>query len=149
MSVRAASSPNRAAGEVTDAYYPDDDRGSGWVLFAGGMLVMVGTLNIIEGIAAIGRSQFFIGNAQYVFGDLKSWGWTTLIVGAAQGLIGTGIFFRNQIARWAGVAAAGINAIVQLLFIPAYPFWSLALFAVDILIIYGLTAHGARNPRAT
>jgi hypothetical protein len=37
-----------------------------------------------------------------------------------------------------------LNAIAQLLMMPAYPFWSLCIFAVDILAIYGLVAYGAR-----
>ena len=142
MSVRAT--PSRGPAQASDTYYYEEDRGYGWLVFAGALLVMLGVMNIIEGIAAISRSHFFVANAQYVFGDLKAWGWTTLILGAAQALIGTGIFFRNQIARWAGVVAASLNAIAQLLFIPAYPFWSLALFALDIIVIYGLVAYGAR-----
>jgi hypothetical protein len=102
---------------------------------------------VIEGIAAIGRSHFFTSNAHYVAGDLRAWGWAVLGLGACQGLACVGIFVKNQPARWAGVAFAGLNAIAQLLFIPAYPFWSLALFAVDILVIYGLTAYGGRQAR--
>jgi hypothetical protein len=46
--------------------------------------------------------------------------------------------------RWIGVAIAAGNAILQLLFMPAYPFWSLCLFTLDILVIYGLIARGRR-----
>jgi hypothetical protein len=123
----------------------DDDHGYGWLMFAGTMLMLLGTLNFIEGIAAVSKSHFFVGNAHYIFGDLKTWGWVVLLIGIAQGLIGVGIFFRNQFARWAGVAIAGLNAVAQLLFIPAYPFWALSLFAVDVLVIYGLVAYGARR----
>jgi hypothetical protein len=55
---------------------------------------------------------------------------------------------KNQFARWTGVAVLGLNAIAQLLFIPAYPFWSLALFSIDILAIYGLVAYGDRLSKA-
>jgi hypothetical protein len=34
--------------------------------------------------------------------------------------------------------------VAQLLSIPAYPFWSLAIFAIDIVAIYGLVAYGKR-----
>jgi hypothetical protein len=142
MSVRAGPSRSTSQG---DTYYYEEDRGYGWLVFAGAMLLMLGVMNCIEGIAAISRSHFFVGHAEYVFGDLKSWGWTTLILGAAQALIGVGIFLRSQVARWAGVVIASLNALAQLLFIPAYPFWSLALFALDILVVYGLVAYGARD----
>jgi hypothetical protein len=127
----------------------EDDSGYGWVVFAGVMLGVLATINIIEGIAAIGNAHFFVGNTHYVFGDLNAWGWTVMLLGVAQGLAAAGIFVKNQFARWAGVAFAGLNAIAQLLFIPAYPAWSLSLFAVDLLVIYALTAHGGRSYRST
>jgi hypothetical protein len=144
MSVQAAG-PGHAQAET--ARLGDDDRGYGWVMFAGTVLALVGTLNIIEGIAAISRSHFFVGNAHYVFGDLKSWGWTVLIIGAIQLLTGFGVLMKNQLARWVGVGFAALNAIAQLLMIPSYPFWSLTLFAMDILIMYGLIAYGGRSYR--
>ena len=142
MSVQAAGS-GHAQSDM--ARLAEDDRGYGWVMFAGTVLALVGTLNIIEGIAAVSRSHFFVANAHYVFGDLKSWGWTVLIIGAIQLLTGFGVLMKNQLARWAGVTFAALNAIAQLLMIPSYPFWSLTLFAVDILIMYGLIAYGGRR----
>ena len=121
-----------------------DDAGLGWVSFAGVLLLTLGTVNIIEGIAAIGNAHFFVHNTHYVFGDLKTWGWITLCLGVAQLAVGLGVFVKNQFARWAGVAVLGVNAIVQLMIMPAYPFWSLCLFAIDILAMYGLIAHGKR-----
>jgi hypothetical protein len=126
----------------------DDDRGSGWIAFAGVLLLIVGTLNIIEGIAAIDKANFFVANSHYLFGNLSAWGWTALFLGIAQILVGLGIFAKNQFARWVGVFVLGLNAISALLMIPAYPFWSLAIFSIDILAIYGLTAYGAKASRA-
>jgi uncharacterized membrane protein (DUF2068 family) len=123
----------------------DPDRGLGWVIFAGCMLCLVGTLNIIYGIAAISNSKFYVANTQYVFSDLKTWGWILLIVGVVQFVAAFGIWASTEWARWVGVASAGINAVVQMLFIPAYPFLSLALFATDLLVVYGLIAYGGRQ----
>ena len=136
---------------VNREYVPagyEEERGSGWVTFAGILLLIIGTLNTVEGIAAIDKASFFVANAHYIAGDLKSWGWTTLIVGILQILIGLGVMAKNQFSRWAGVAILGLNAIAQLLFIPAYPFWSLAIFSIDILAIYGLVAYGSRLTNA-
>jgi hypothetical protein len=133
-----------------ETYVPgyDEERGSGWVTFAGILLLIVGTLNTIEGIAAISKSSFFVANTKYIAGDLRAWGWTVLFIGIAQLLIGLGVFARNQFSRWAGVAILSLNAIAQLMMIPAYPFWSLAIFTLDILAVYGLVAYGSRlsNP---
>lgn len=123
---------------------PSEERGQGWVMFAAALLLTLGTLNVIDGIAAIGKSHFYVGNAHYVFGDLKTWGWVALCLGALQLLIGVGMFAKNQFARWTGVAVLGLNAIAQLLMMPAYPFWSLSIFAVDIVAMYGLIAYGKR-----
>jgi len=146
MSAQAAG-PRFARAESST--FGDDDRGYGWIIFAGTMLALVGVLNVIEGIAAVSKSHFFVANAHYVVGDLNAWGWTVLIVGVVQVLTGFGIFLKNQFARWLGVVIASLNVIAQLMFIPAYPFWSLAIFALDVLIIYGLVAYGARTVSAT
>lgn len=115
---------------------------SGWVTFAGTMLLMVATLNIVYGIAAIDNSSFFVGGAKYVFSDLNTWGWIALGTGIVQMIAAFGVWARNVFATWLGIAFAGINAIVQLLMLPAYPFLSLALFAINLLVIYGLAVHG-------
>jgi hypothetical protein len=128
--------------------YYDDERGDGWVSFAGIMLLVLGTLNVIEGIAAIGNAHFFVGNAAYIVGSLNTWGWVVLCIGAVQLLVGVGVFVRSQLSRWAGVTILTLNAIAQLMMIPAYPFWSLALFALDIVALYGLVVYGGRLENA-
>jgi hypothetical protein len=143
MSVHEMPPPNKA--DARPAGLAKEDPGYGWLQFAGLMLMLVGLLNFIEGIAAVDKSHTFAEDAKYMTGDLHTWGWVLVFVGIAQGATGLGVFYRNQIARWVGVGATGLNAIAQLLFIQAYPFWSLALFAVDILVIYGLIAYGGRS----
>jgi len=125
----------------------EDDRGVGWMIFAGTLLLVLGCANIIDGIAAVNGSHFFVRNAHDVFGDLTSWGWTVWLLGVAQGLTAVAVLVRNQFARWLGVAFAFFNALAQLLMIQAYPFWSLALFSLDILVIYGLVVYGGRRYR--
>jgi hypothetical protein len=122
----------------------DDRRPTGWVMFAGLMLVLLGCTNTIEGVAAVSGSHFFTPRAHYLFGNLDSWGWVIWVIGIAQGLTGIAILVRNQFARWLGVAFAACNTLAQLLMIQAYPFWSLALWTLDILVIYALIVHGGR-----
>jgi hypothetical protein len=118
------------------------DAGGGWLTFAGILLLIVGTLNVIGGIGAIDDSKFFVANTHYVIGDLHTWGWVLLILGAVQVLTGFGLFARNGVARIVGVAFASMAAIASLLMISAFPLWALALFTMDILIIYGLVSYG-------
>lgn len=122
--------------------------GFGWVMFAGIMLIMAGTINVVYGIAAIANSSFYVANTHFVFGELKTWGWIVMLVGAVQICAGVGVWVRAQWARWTGVFIAALNGLAQLAFIPAYPWLSLAVFALDMLIIYGLVSYGGRLEEA-
>lgn len=122
---------------------------SGWVTFAATLLGILGTLNIIYGIAAISDSRVYANDVTYVFGSLNSWGWLLLFGGALQLLVAFGVWNGNELARWGGVLLASLNAIIQLFFIPAMPFLALALFAIDILAIYGLIAYGGQRARSS
>jgi hypothetical protein len=70
--------------------------------------------------------------------------WVALCIGVLELIVGVGVFAKNPLARWSGVVVLSLNAIGQLLMMPAYPFWSLIIFAVDIVAIYGLIAYGKR-----
>lgn len=129
---------------TTRSTYGEEAAGGGWISFAGVMIVMVAILNIIDGIAAISKSSFFIGDAKYILSDLKTWGWIILVIGVIQLFVAFGIWAGNQVARWTGIVIVSVNAIAQLLFIPAYPFWALAIFSLDVLVLYGLAAYGGR-----
>jgi hypothetical protein len=118
--------------------------GHGLIVFASVLLLVLGCFNLIDGIAAVARSHVFIANAHYVFGDLRAWGWVALILGALQLIAAAGVLAGNQLARWFAVAVVGLNAIGQMFFIPAYPFWSLTIIAVDVVALYGLCAYGSR-----
>lgn len=133
-----------AAKSTTGRTYADG-RGYGLVLFAGVLLLVVGFWNLIYGISALAKSHVFVANAHYVFGDLRTWGWITLIIAALQLLAGIGVMTGNQAARWAGIVLVGLNAINQMFFIPAYPFWSLMIIAFDIVALYGLCAYGSKE----
>ena len=128
--------------------YADVEKGSGWLLFAGIMIVMVGVLNLIYGIAAIDNANFFVANQKYILSDLNTWGWVMVVLGALQMLAAFSIWSGGGYGRWFGIATASLNAIAALMSLPAYPFWSLAVFTIDILIIYGLAAYGGGNRRS-
>lgn len=122
-----------------------ESHGTGMVIFAAVLLLVVGIFNVIDGIAAIANSHLFVANAHYVIGDLRAWGWVALILGLLQLLAGIGVMVGNQAARWFGVGVIGLNLIGQLFFVPAYPFWSLAIMAIDVFALYALCAYGSRS----
>jgi hypothetical protein len=113
-------------------------RVTGWWVFAGILLLISCVLNVIYGIAAIGDSKFFTDHATYILSGLHTWGWVTLIIGVIQGIAAFSLFSGGGFGRWIGVFAAGLAAIAALLSIPAYPFWSLCIFALSIIILYEL-----------
>ena len=122
-----------------------EGQGYGLVLFAAILLAVIGCFNLIYGIAAIANSHVFVANAHYVFANLRTWGWITLILGVLQLLAAAGVMAGNQVARWFAVAVLGLNAIDQMFFSPAYPFWSLTIIAMDVVALWGLCAYGSRE----
>lgn len=121
-------------------------RGLGRALFAATLLLIGGVLNIIYGIAAIGNSSFFVANTHYVFANLKTWGWVTLIIGVLELLAAVSLFGGGQFGRWFGIVAGSLAAIGALLSIPAYPLWSLAIFGLSIWVVFGLVVYGEDLP---
>jgi multisubunit Na+/H+ antiporter MnhF subunit len=139
--------PASDRGELDYSYY-EDDAGYGLVTFAGVMLLIVGVLNTLYGIAAIDKANFYVNDAKYVFGNLQTWGWFLVILGVAQLFAAFAIWRGTTWGRWFGVACASVNAILQMLWIPAYPVLAITLLAIDIAIIYGLLAYGGRRKAA-
>jgi hypothetical protein len=118
---------------------------SGWVTFAGILLLITGSLNVIYGIAAIGDSRFFVQDAKYMISNLNTWGWITLGIGLIQVLAAGSLWNGGLFGRILGIGAASISAIAALLAIPAYPLWSLAIFAISIVIVHQISAHGTEG----
>ena len=125
----------------------DETRGVGRAIFAAVLLMVGGVLNIFWGIAAIGNSHFFVHNQKYVFSNLKGWGWITLILGILEILASISLLGGGSYGRYFGVVVGSLAAIGALLSIPAYPLWSIAIFAhepVDRPWSAGLRRLGGR-----
>ncbi len=127
--------------------YDTGPEGGGLLMFAVAMMAIAGTWAVIEGIAAIADSRIYTDNAVFVFSDLKTWGWIVLLLGLLLLLAAFTVFNGSQFARWFGIFAAGVNALGQLFFIQAYPLWSIAMFAADIIIIYALAVYAGPRLR--
>lgn len=124
------------------------DPGKGWILFAGIMLAVVGVLNVVVGLAAVDNSQVFVQDVKFVFADLKTFGWLLTVFGVIQLVTSFGVFREWESARWAGIAAAAVNMILQFVFLPAHPGWTMIIFFVDVIIIFGLMTYGGRDRRS-
>lgn len=119
--------------------------GRGLTIFAAVLVGVLGFFNLLDGIAAINRSHVFVGNALYVVGDLRAWGWVMAILGGLQLVAAFGVAAHNQVARWFGVLVIALNLIAQMFFIAAYPVWSITIIAVDVIALCALCAFGGRQ----
>jgi hypothetical protein len=118
-------------------------RGAGRVAFAAILLVIAGSLNMIYGIAAISGAHFYDDTTRYLFSSLNTWGWITVFLGLIQLTGGFSLMAGNPYGRVVGIAAATIGAIGSLLAVGgAFPFWSLGVFALCVIIIHGLVVYG-------
>ncbi len=116
-------------------------RSSGWVAFAGWLLIVLGAVDVLEGVIAVARQHYYVFTpTQIIVFDLKTWGWVTLIWGVVIGLAGFGVLTRHAVARWFAIVVASLNVIEQLGFAgnSGYPLWALTSIALSGVVIYAL-----------
>jgi hypothetical protein len=123
----------------------------GWKSFAGIMLMVVGFLNIMDGLVAITQSNQVKAqvSAQLpLISNVKTWGWIVLIVGIIVILAGFGLLAGSTWARVVGILVASFNLVVQVAWLPHNQLWSFTMIVIDILIIYAIAVHGGRDDEA-
>ena len=113
---------------------------SGWVTFAGVIALVVGGYNALSGIAAIADDDTIKAQATKVlFGiDVTAWGWFWLVVGGVQVVAGVLVLQRNEWGRWLAISMAGVSAIFTIFVIFVFPLWSIAVLALDCVVLYAL-----------
>ena len=122
-------------------------RGAGRVVFAAILLLIVGTLNIIYGIGALDDANFYANDTRYILTNLNALGWVLIIVGIIQLTGGFSLMAGNVYGRVIGVIAGSLGAIAALFSMgDHHPFWSLAIFALCVWIVYGLIVYGPEEP---
>lgn len=115
----------------------------GWITFAGVILIVSGIFSAVQGLTAlIGPSTYYavVGGSLLVF-DVTGWGWWNLIIGALLILTAVALFARQTWARIVAIILTIISAVGQLLLIPAQPWLSLIIIAIDVLVIFALTVR--------
>ena len=118
-------------------------RGTGRATFAGVLLMMVGTLNVIYGIGALDSANIFVNDTRFILSDLSTLGWVLIVLGAIQLTGGFSLLAGNSYGRVIGIIGGSLGAIGALLSVGgAYPWWSLAVFALCIYIVHGIVLLG-------
>jgi hypothetical protein len=116
---------------------------TGFIAFAGIMLILLGGLDFIYGLTAIIKENYVVFTRQGLLAfDITSWGWITLIFGLVQFGVGLAIIAGATWGRVLGVIIAGLSVVHQFAMMSVYPIWSLLIVALDILIIWALIVHG-------
>lgn len=115
----------------------------GWAYFASFMMMLVGILQAIAGLAAIFKQGFFVVTEQslLVF-NFKTWGWISLVLGIVIFMAGLELLRGAMWARVVAIVLAIMSFVANMSFFNAYPWWSLVVMTVDVLVIYALTVHG-------
>ena len=124
------------------------DPWSGWVIFSSTMMILLGCFQGIAGLVALFNKSYYLVSSSglVVHVDYTVWGWVHLIVGVVALVAGFGLFTGAMWARVLAIMVAGLSAIVNFGFIPAFPLWALTIIVVDILVIYAVAAHGREIP---
>jgi hypothetical protein len=144
MTDLGSSQPELDTTRVAYGNQPDPTGWTGWVVFASMMLFLIGAFQTVQGVVALFDDGFYLvtpGNL-VVDVDYNVWGTVHLALGVLLLLSGAGVLTGNVAARTVGVILAGISALANLIFIEAYPVWSVLIIAVDVVVIYSLTVHG-------
>ena len=124
-------------------------RGAGRVVFAAILLLIVGTLNIIYGIGALDGARVFVGDTRFLFSNLNTMGWVLILLGVIQLTGGFSLMAGNVYGRVIGIIAGSLGAISALFSMgDRHPFWSLAIFALCVWVVYGILVFSEDEDRA-
>ena len=116
---------------------------SGWVIFAGVLLVVIGSLNVIQGLVALFKDDVNVitESGLLVSTNFTAWGWALLIWGIVMILVGFGLFSGSEVARWIAIIGVVITIIGQFAYFPAFPLWSLIIIGLLAAVLFALTAR--------
>jgi len=122
------------------------DAWSGWIFFAGLVIIIVGAMDVLQGFVAIIKDEYVVATSKGIaILDVTAWGWATLIWGALLILVALGLMGGAGWARWLAIIGVAVNAIQQMAFMAnypqAYPLWNLIIVALNIVVLYALTAR--------
>ena len=115
----------------------------GFIVFAGVAMVMIGAFHALQGLVALFNDDFYVVGQKWIFEfDLTTWGWIHLIVGIVVAVAGIFVFSGAVWARAVGIAAAAVSALLNFMWLPYYPAWSLIIIALDVMVVWALSVHG-------
>ena len=141
--VSAEEIPSQAA--IARQHDPGTSAWVGWIAFAGVLMFVLGSLHIFQGLVSLLKDEYFLvpSGGLAVDVDFTAWGWGHLIEGTVVLLAGFGVLAGRVWARAVGVILAAVSIVGNVAFLAAYPFWSLTMIALAVVVIMALTVHGS------
>jgi hypothetical protein len=122
-------------------------RGTGRATFAGILLLIAGTLNVVYGIGALDSANIFLNDKRFILDDLNTMGWVLIVLGLIQLTGGFSLLAGNTYGRVIGIIGGSLGAIGALFSIGgANPWWSLAIFFLCVWVVYGIVILGEDEP---
>jgi hypothetical protein len=121
---------------------------AGWIGFAGLMMLIIGAIDFVQGLIALFDDEYYVVTGSgFLVLDLTGWGWTMVIWGALLFFGGLGLIAGQSWARWFAIVVVSLNFIAQLGFLgnSQYPLWSLTAVALNIIVLYALTARWSES----
>ena len=122
---------------------------TGWIAFAGILMVLIGAIDVFQGLIAIIRDNYYaVTPNQIIVFDTTTWGWITLLWGIVILLAGFGLLSGAGWARWLTIVAASVNVLGQLGFVgnSQYPLWALTGITLTLVVLYALIVHWSDRP---
>lgn len=123
---------------------------TGWIAFAGWMMLLIAGIDFFEGLIAVIRDQYYVLTpSQIIVFDLTTWGWIMMIWGVILGMAGFGLLSRASWARWFTIVACSLNVLLQLGFVGSsqYPLWALTVLTLNVVVIYALIVRWGDAPQ--
>ena len=117
---------------------------AGWIGFAGIVMLIIGGIDFIQGLIALFDDNYYVVTASgFLVVDLTGWGWIMVIWGVVLVLAGLGLLGGQGWARWFTIIVVGLNFFAQLGFLgnSQYPLWALTALALNVVVLYALTAR--------
>jgi hypothetical protein len=121
---------------------------AGWIGFAGILLLVVGAIDFMQGLIALFEDEYYVvTQSGFLAVDLTAWGWIMMIWGVLLVLGGLGLLSAQGWARWFTIVIVCLNFIAQLGFLgnSQYPLWSLTVIALNVIILFALTARWSES----
>ena len=123
-----------------------EDSWSGWIVFAGFVLLIVGSIDVLQGLVGIIEDEYVVATPEgLAIFDVTAWGWITLLWGTLLVIAGLALLAGAAWARWLAIIGVSVNAVQQIAFMAnypqAYPLWNILIVTLAFLVLYALTAR--------